>query len=45
MCSIAKFYGGAAPMEWLENQPFDKLSMLYDEMRWQQREQAKANKG
>lgn len=44
MCSIVKFYGGGTSFEWLEEQPFDKLSMLYDEMAWQIREQNKANK-
>ena len=29
-------------MGWLEDQPFDKLAMLYDEMAWQQSENNKA---
>ncbi len=31
-------------MSWLEDQPFDKLAMMYDEMDWQQKENAKAMK-
>ncbi len=39
---VAKYYGGGAPLPWLNEQPMNIVTSLYDEMRWQQNEEHKA---
>lgn len=39
---VAAHYGGSMPLAWLEEEPFDRVLVAYDEARWQNKEAAKA---